>query len=155
MRRSRIVVFLVTLTLLGSTGHAKDLCFNSTSPPNPAPSTDPDILIVAQGLKVPGKGKCKAASGIEIGYFNQARHRLVSGTVCLNSAGTTLHASFLVHATLTSLGPFFDSASPLHVTMTVPYPALTGGAIVIESSTAQIYRQDVIVGACGTTIPVL
>jgi hypothetical protein len=51
------VVLTVALLVTG-VAHAGDFCFNSTSPPNPAPPTNPDIVVVAQKLRLPRPGKC-------------------------------------------------------------------------------------------------
>jgi hypothetical protein len=146
--------------LVASTGSARagDFCFNSTSPPNPAPHWDPDVLVFAQKFRPPSKGKCREIVGWEGGTTVHADARPVTGMACLNSAGTRLKVGILVHG----LGSQFLPSDPLHVRMDLPYPALTDGVVHMHryslnpSYELDLTRFDGVAGPCffGATIPI-
>src|SRR5215813_9544187 len=90
---------LTIVALLGSSAYARDFCFNSTSPPNPAPANNPDILVIAQNFKPPKKGKCRTVTGFETASISSdppITIRPVTGTACLNAQGDLLRASFVL-----------------------------------------------------------
>jgi hypothetical protein len=133
---------------------ARDWCFNSTSPENPAPPSNPDILVVAQGFKMPKKGRCSAITGFDVGYANQTFPRPATGTACLDSAGAHLHVGIQVMATK---GPVpIATDSEIHVHMYVPYPALANGEIYIRRDVPplSVERTDVLIGPCGFKVPI-
>lgn len=143
-----VLVLAINLGLLTGSAFAGDFCFNSTSPPNPAPSDNPDILVFAQNFRVPAKGKCKPIVGVDMGYFNQTFPRPASGTACLNSAGTRLHVGIMIHAVYV---PSITTDSEIHVHMNLPYPALTGGDVYIRQDFPFLsrVRTDGVAGPCG------
>lgn len=152
--RACMLVVVAVLLLHAAPAHAVDWCFNSTSPPNPAPTSDPDILVVAQRFKTPRKGQCQAIVGYDIGYSNSTFPRPASGTACVDSAGTRMHVGIVIHATK---GPApINTDAEIHVHMNLPYPALTGGEVYIRRDVpllAQV-RSDGLVGRCGFPIPI-
>ncbi len=138
------------LLLFSCNASAGDFCFNSTSPPNPAPPTNPDILVIAQKFSVPGKGKCKAIVGWDAGYSNQTIPRPASGTACLNSAGTTLEVGIVIH--LSAVVPYGEE---IFVQMRLPYPALINGLVYLRRTSRDAggyleqVRTDGVAGPCG------
>lgn len=145
-----VLVLAINLGLLTGSAFAGDFCFNSTSPPNPAPPTNPDILVIAQKFSVPGKGKCKAIIGWDTGYSNQTIPRPASGTACLNSAGTRLDVGFVIH-----LHPHVQMGEEIFVTMILPYPSLKDGQVLLHRSSQtpgwslNLFRTDGVAGPCG------
>jgi len=140
--------------LSASLGHAKDYCFNSTSPPNPAPPDDPDILIVAQKFSLPGKGKCKSVTGFEVASINSGMPQVIrpaTGEVCLNRDGDLLRAAFYLHEVYnTRVGTSGSIYRGIQVGMDIPYPALSGGSILFRlgDTDSGTVRTDVFVGPC-------
>jgi len=149
---SCLVVIIIALLTTG-VAHAGDFCFNSTSPPNPAPPSDPDILVFAQKFRLPKKGKCAAIVGWDSGYFNGTFPRPASGTACLNSAGTRLHVGIMLHAVQI---PSVTTDAEIHVHMSLPYPALQGGDVYIRRDLPGLgaVRTDGVAGPCGFNAPI-
>jgi hypothetical protein len=149
----------MAVVVLLSTGvaSARDFCFNSTSPPDPAPVDNPNILIVAQKFHLPKKGKCTAIVGWDLGLLNGNGGLPASGTACLSSAGTFLQVGVLIHA------PGSNDTDPeeVHVSMHFfSYPDLTGGVVYMHristvntSHSLNFVRDDGFAGPCGT-IPI-
>jgi hypothetical protein len=130
--------------------HAGEWCFNSTSIPNPAPPDDPDILIVAQKFKTPKKGKCQVIVGYDVGTYDQTFARPVSGTACLDSAGTLLHVGAIIHVSAGADPPYTHDPQ-INLEMTIPFPALTGGRLHFrlgDAPTTTNGRIDVFAGPC-------
>src|SRR5262245_16481875 len=126
---------LIALTLSASLAHPGDFCFNSTSPPNPAPPNNPDILVVAQNFKPPKKGKCRTVTGFETASISSnppTVPRPVTGTACLNFDGTLLRAAVTLLEVYDSR---VNNSSAIHHTvqvgMELSYPALTGWCQVL------------------------
>jgi hypothetical protein len=75
----------------------------------------------------------------------------VSGTVCLNAAGTLLRAGFTLHEVYDSI---VDNSSAIHpelaVGMDIPYPSLTGGWAQYRTTGEEFgsVRHDVLAGPC-------
>jgi hypothetical protein len=141
--------------LLAATGaRAADWCFDSISPPNPAPPNDPDILVVASDFKMPKKGKCKPISGFEVGFSNQTFPRPASGSACLDTAGTHLHVGIVIHS---AKGPApVETDSEIHFHMYVPYPALEGGQVYLRRDLPGlgVEREDGRVAKCALRVPI-
>lgn len=160
MRSATVSVVAAAAVLLsGSIAQARDFCFNSTSPPNPAPLNNPDILVVAQQFSLPRRGKCKVVTGFEIASTASnppQTSRPVSGTACLNADGNLLRASFTVHDIYNSA---VNTTGGIHrafsVSMDIPYPSLSGGYALFRLSDSDngSIRQDVVAGPCGFPIP--
>jgi hypothetical protein len=150
--RTAIVAAFVLLSV--GLAHGKDYCFNSTSPPNPAPHDDPDILVIAKRFTFPRPGDCRPIVGFDVGMTNQTFPRPASGSACLNSAGTKLHVGIMLHGAAGP--PEIYTDSEIHVHMVVPYPALSGGAVYIRQDLPgiSIQRSDAVVGPCGFSFPV-
>jgi hypothetical protein len=140
-----------------SLASAGDFCFNSTSPPNPAPPTNPDILVVAQNFKVPGKGKCKAVVGFEVASATNEvpphlqTTRAVSGTACLSATGDLLRLGLTLHEVYDSRINNSSAVYPeLSIAMDIPYPSLTNGQVQFRQPTDAFgsVRQDVFAAPC-------
>jgi len=146
---------VVTALLAGSAHAGGDFCLSSTSPPNPAPDTNPDIVIIAPGFKVPKAGKCRPIVGWEIGY-HETYPRTVAGTACLNSAETLLHVGATVHPTFRVGVPLLSQKAyeAIDVHMVLPYPALVDGNVVIHrasffaTDSFRTIRGDGVAGPC-------
>lgn len=144
----------MALALFSTVAHAGDFCFNSTSPPNPAPPTNPDVLVVAKRFKFPRKGSCSPVVGFETASISSDPPtvlRPVSGSVCLDAAGTLLRAGFTLHEVYDSAVNNSSAVHPeLKVGMDIPYPSLTNGFIQVRTVTNDdLVRQDVLVGPCS------
>jgi hypothetical protein len=161
MPRTRACLPIVAAVLLAaSAAPAADWCFNSTSPPNPAAPDDPDILVVAQKFKLPKKGKCVPIVGWDSGFFNGAWGRPAMGTACLNSPATHLLVGIDLPAaggpgTLPGMSPASHFPG-LSVHFDLPYPALTGGAVIVRSSDDVVFelRADGVAGPCGLKLAI-
>jgi len=149
MRRATVII----LAFSASLAYGGDFCFNSTSPPNPAPPNNPDVLIVAQNFKPPKKGKCKAVVGFETASISSnppTVPRPVTGTACLDAQGTILRAGFTLLEVYDSL---VNNSSAIHhtihVAMEIPYPSLTGGfcQVLLENGD-DLVRQDAFAAPC-------
>jgi hypothetical protein len=149
----RFWVTAVVVLLSTGVASAGDFCFNSTSPPNPAPLDNPDILVIAQRFHLPSKGKCSAIVGWDTGLSNGVSPSPASGTACLNSAGTTLSVGVTIHTE----GP--GGTEAVNLKMSLEYPSLTGVIFVDRLSHHPEYdlnfaRADVFAGPCnGIPIP--
>jgi hypothetical protein len=143
------IIFAVILLSPGPALAATAFCFNSTSPPNPAPPEDPDILVVAQNFVKPAKGTCRAIVGYEGGTTTFTFPRPASGTACLNSAGTTMHVGIIIHAAAGP--PPVGTNTAIHVHMKLPYPGLSGGDVYIRQDLRFFSQQrtDGVAGPCG------
>lgn len=124
---------------------ARDYCFNASA-------FSPAILVVAKDFKLPRKGKCRPIVGWDAGYFGFAVTRPASGTACLNSAGNVLHVGVTIHATYSDT----EVADELQVNMKLPYPALTGGSVLVKRADPYLLalRGDGTAGDCGYTITI-
>ena len=138
MRRATVII----LAFSASLAYGGDFCFNSTSPPNPAPPNNPDVLIVAQNFKPPKKGKCKAVVGFETASISSnppTVPRPVTGTACLDAQGTILRAGFTLLEVYDSL---VNNSSAIHhtihVAMEIPYRRSPAGSAKSSSRTATI-----------------
>jgi hypothetical protein len=90
MRVSSAIVVMFALVASASGAQALDMCFNTGLFPF-------QTIIVAKKYSKPSKGGCKPLTGFEGNANLGHRARLVSGTVCLNSAGDTLRVAYVVH----------------------------------------------------------
>jgi hypothetical protein len=132
--------------------HAKDFCFVSTSPPNPAPPNNPDIVLVVRGFTPPSKGKCKPFVGFELGTTNQAHARPATGVACLTSDKSRLRVSFTIHTAIFAGAPP-TVADFARVGMDLPFPALSGGLVYFQNDSDTAVREDGIAAPCAFSIP--
>ena len=110
---------LIISAIVGSASVARaEFCFYS------GPFSPPDALnetvVLPKKYSTPTRGTCKPLLGVEALNLPV---RLVTGTVCLNSAGNSLLVSYRVH--LDDAGVF--TRYPLDVSMTLPYPSMQNG----------------------------
>ena len=153
-QRLRALSAAAAILLAAQTAAAADWCFNSTSPPNPAPIDDPDILVVAKHFKLPKPGDCRPINGFDVGNSDQTFPRPATGTACLDSAGAKLHVGIVIHATS---GPApINTDTVVNVHMVLPYPALTGGEVYFRRDLPfnSGMRTDGLVGPCGSKFPI-
>jgi len=150
-------VIVAAAMLSASLAHAGDFCFNSTSPPNPAPPSNPDIRVVAQNFHPPGKGKCKAVVGFEVASAtyplppNPQSVRAVSGTACLSGTGDLLRLGLTLHEVYdTRINNSAAVYPELSIGMDIPYPSLTNGQVQFRLPAEAFgrVRQDVFAGPC-------
>src|SRR5262245_9586220 len=142
----------ILAVLLSTVAYGGDFCFNSTSPPNPAPPNNPDILVIAQNFKPPKKGKCKAVVGFETASISSnppTVPRPVTGTACLNFDGSILRVGFTLLEVYDSR---VNNSSAIHhtvqVAMELSYPALTGWCQVLLPDGDDLVRNTATAGPC-------
>jgi len=89
-------------------------------------------FIVAKKYSRPSKGTCKPLMGFEGHALLGGALSLVSGTVCLNSAGDTLRVAYTVYP---QVDPSIRTA--LVGQMNLPYPSLENGNSVEDDPSGQ------------------
>jgi hypothetical protein len=140
----RVLVVIVTIVVGATVAHA-EFCFYSG--PFTPPSTENETVVLPKRYSKPTKGTCRPLLGVEALNLPV---RLVTGTVCLNSAGNTLLVSYRVH--LDDAGIF--TRYPLDVSMTLPYPSMQNGtSTTLRSGTADPEFAHASVHAGGGTCP--
>ena len=119
----RGVVVGLALFLFASAADARDYCFYSFV-------SSPQIVVVAQKFRPPGRGKCRAITGWEGGFYGFTFPRPVSGTACVDYAGTRMDVGITIHATYEPASGV--NYSELQLYMTLPYPTLVGGTTYLR-----------------------
>ena len=146
--RVRSTALVLALVLVAGVAHAKDFCFNSSSP------SGLDFVVVAQRFRVPRPGNCAPIVGFEFGTTNFTFPRPASGTACTDSAGTRLHVGIMIHSAYGP--PPISTDSEIHMHMNLPYPALTDGPTYIRRDLPLLaeLRPDGFAGPCGFPITI-